>query len=102
MSNSTVTSPIKGVRRMGGLEISYSIDTTTNIITTSLNFDGLNLGEGKMTPENPNQAIWKNTGLQEFSGELSANYQNSTLECLFEITEYGEVIYKNNETVVQW
>ena len=102
MSNNTATSPIKGVRRMGGLEISYSIDTTTNIITTSLNFDGLNLGEGKMTPENPNQAIWKNTGMQEFSGELSANYQNSSFECKFEITEFGKIIYQNRETIAQW
>ncbi|WP_272151929.1 hypothetical protein [Tenacibaculum aiptasiae] len=102
MSNNTATSPIKGVKKMEGLEISYNIDTTTNIITTSSSFNGLDLGNGTMNPENPKQTLWKNTGIQQYSGQLNANYQNSTLECFFEITEYGEVVYKNNETVVQW
>lgn len=102
MPNNTATSPIKGSRRMGGLEITYNIDTTTNTITTSSNFEGLDLGNGTMTPEKPTQAIWDNTGLQQFSGELSANYNNSSLECSFEITEFGKVIYQNKETVVRW
>ncbi|WP_299107873.1 hypothetical protein [uncultured Tenacibaculum sp.] len=102
MSNNTATSPIKGIKRMGGLEISYNIDTTTNIITTSSNFDGLELGKGTMNPENPKQTLWKNTGIQQFSGELTTNYFNSSIECTFEITEYGQVVYKNKETVVKW
>ncbi len=102
MSNNTQTAPIKGTGRLGGLEISYTIDTTTNTITTSLNFDGLDLGNGIMTPEHPIQAIWKNIGMQQFSGDLSANYNNSFLECKFEITEYGQVVYKNTETIARW
>lgn len=102
MPNNTATSPIKGSRRMGGLEITYSIDTTTNIITTSSNFNGLDLGNGTMTPEKPTQAIWKNTGMQQFRGELTTNYSNSTIECSFEITMYGSVIYHNKETIVRW
>jgi hypothetical protein len=102
MSNNTQTTPIKGTSRMGGLEITYSIDTATNTITTSLNFEGLDLGNGTMTPEQPTQAIWKNLGIQELSGELSSDFENSTLECKFEITEYGNVVYQNRETVARW
>lgn len=102
MSNNTQTTPIKGTSRIGGLEIAYSIDTATNTITTSLNFDGLNLGNGSMTPEQPTQAIWKNLGLQQLSGELTSDFENSSLEGKFEITEYGKVVYQNRETVVRW
>ncbi|MFY7671330.1 hypothetical protein ACOSP6_09635 [Tenacibaculum sp. MEBiC06402] len=102
MSNNTQTTPITGTSCMGGLEITYSIDTSTNTITTSLNFDGLDLGSGTMTPEQPKQAIWKNTGMQIFSGELTADYTDSKLECQFEISEFGKIIYQNRETVARW
>ncbi len=102
MSNNTQTTPIKGTSRIGGLEITYSIDTATNTITTSLNFEGLDLGNGTMTPEQPTQVIWKNLGMQQLSGELSSDFANSSLECKFEITDYGKVIYQNRETVARW
>lgn len=102
MSNNTQTTPITGTGHVGDLEISYSIDTSTNTITTSSNFEGLDLGSGTMTPENPTQTIWKNTGMQIFRGELTADYADSKLECQFEITEFGKIIYQNRETVVRW
>ncbi|MCH2034490.1 MAG: hypothetical protein MK202_13350 [Tenacibaculum sp.] len=102
MSNNTQTTPIKGTSHIGGLEIAYSIDTATNTITTSLSIDGLNIGNGTMTPEQPTQTIWKNLGLQQLSGELTSDFANSSLECKFEITEYGNVVYQNRETVARW
>ncbi|WP_442265304.1 hypothetical protein ACSIGC_13330 [Tenacibaculum sp. ZS6-P6] len=102
MSNNVQTNLIKGTSHIERLEISYTIDTTTYNITTSLNFDGLDLGSGTMTPENPNQTIWKNLGIQQFSGELNANFENSTLECKFEITEYGQVVFKDTKTIATW
>ncbi len=102
MSNNTATSPIKGARSIGGFLFDYTINTTTNEIIVNASFDEMNLGTNNLNPENSNQDIWKNTGLQEFSGTVSANYETSELSCTVEIREFGKVVYQNRGTIAAW
>ncbi|CAM1373389.1 hypothetical protein [Tenacibaculum xiamenense] len=102
MSNNTTTSPIKGARSIGEFLFDYTINTTINKITVSASFNEMNLGTINLTPENSNQDVGKNTGLQEFLGTVSANYETSELSCTVEITEFGKVIYQNRGTLATW
>jgi len=91
-----------GSRRVGPLELTYTVNVAEEKATVSASMMGVSLGSRTLTLYDSQGSLGGNISLYNVDADFSINFQEKKLGVFVDVNMMGKAIYKGNVTLLDW